>query len=120
MTAKAVDHLNAHATGTKQGDLAEARALHAVFGPHVNKLAITATKSMTGHLLGAAGAVEATYTVLALKHCLVPPTINCDEPDAECDLAGIRNEAMRAPLHVALSTSCGFGGANAALLFGAA
>ena len=116
----AVQHVNAHGTSTRQGDIAETRALHAVFGAHARRLAVSATKSMTGHLLGAAGAVEAIYTVLALREQTVPPTINLDEPDPECDLDYVPRHARRARLEVALSNSFGFGGTNAALVFGAA
>ena len=116
----AVQHVNAHGTSTRQGDVAETRALHAVFGAHARRLAVSATKSMTGHLLGAAGAVEAIYTVLALREQTVPPTINLDEPDPECDLDYVAECARRAHLQVALSNSFGFGGTNAALVFGAA
>src|SRR5207244_728140 len=98
----------------------ETRALHAVFGAHARRLAVSATKSMTGHLLGAAGAVEAIYTVLALREQTVPPTINLDEPDPECDLDYVPQCARRARLEVALSNSFGFCGTNAALVFGAA
>jgi 3-oxoacyl-[acyl-carrier-protein] synthase II len=113
----AVDHVNAHGTSTKQGDVAETRALRAVFGAHADRLAVSATKSMTGHLLGAAGAVEAIYTVLALREQVVPPTMNLDEPDPECDLDYVPHRPRGAQLEVALSNSFGFGGANAALLF---
>jgi len=116
----AVQHVNAHGTSTRQGDVAETRALHAVFGPHARSLAVSATKSMTGHLLGAAGAVEAIYTVLALREQTVPPTINLDEPDPECDLDYVPHRARRASVEIALSNSFGFGGTNAALVFGAA
>ena len=115
-----VHHVNAHGTSTKQGDVAETRALHAVFGAHARSLAVSATKSMTGHLLGAAGAVEAIYTVLALREQMVPPTINLDEPDPECDLDYVPHRARHARLGVALSNSFGFGGTNAALVFGRA
>jgi 3-oxoacyl-[acyl-carrier-protein] synthase II len=116
----AVQHVNAHGTSTRQGDIAETRALHAVFGTHARNLAISATKSMTGHLLGAAGAVEAIYAVLALREQTVPPTINLDEPDPECDLDYVPHRARGARLEIALSNSFGFGGTNAALLFGVA
>lgn len=114
----AVQHLNAHATGTKQGDIAETRAVRAVFGRYARRLTVSGTKSMTGHLLGAAGAVEAAYAVLALREQMVPPTINLDEPDPECDLDYVAHRARPAALEFALSNSFGFGGTNAALLFG--
>ena len=117
---EAVDHVNAHGTGTRQGDVAETRALRAVFGAHASKLAVTATKSMTGHLLGAAGGIEAAYTVLALGAQMVPPTRNLDTPDPDCDLDYVPHAPRPMPLRVALSNSFGFGGTNAALVFGAA
>src|SRR5579875_774329 len=116
---QAVGHVNAHGTGTRQGDVAEARALRAVFGGHTPRVAVSATKSMTGHLLGAAGAVEAIYTVLALRYQVLPPTRNLDDPDPACDLAHVRERPLAADVAVALSNSFGFGGANAALVFGA-
>jgi 3-oxoacyl-[acyl-carrier-protein] synthase II len=119
LAPEAVDHVNAHGTGTRQGDVAETRALHGVFGAHAAKLAVSATKSMTGHLLGAAGAIEAAYTVLALGAQTVPPTRNLDTADRECDLDYVPHRARPASLRVALSNSFGFGGTNAALLFGA-
>jgi 3-oxoacyl-[acyl-carrier-protein] synthase II len=116
---EAVGHVNAHGTGTRQGDVAEARALRAVFGDHTPHVHVSATKSVTGHLLGAAGAVEAIYTVLALRHQLLPPTRNLDDPDPACDLAHVRGRPLATEVAVAVSTSFGFGGANAALVFGA-
>jgi 3-oxoacyl-[acyl-carrier-protein] synthase II len=118
LAPEAVDHVNAHGTGTRQGDVAETRALHAVFGAHASRLTVSATKSMTGHLLGAAGAVEAAYTVLALGAQCAPPTRNLDTPDAECDLDYVPHHARPGQIRVALSNSFGFGGTNAALVFG--
>ena len=115
-----VDYLNPHATSTPQGDPAEVRAIRTVFGSHVDRLAVSATKSMTGHLLGAAGAVEALLCIRALETGVLPPTINLDRPDPECELDHVANKARRAEIRVALSTSSGFGGTNAALLLGAA
>ncbi len=107
-----VDYINAHGTSTPLGDIAETLALKATFGEHAKNLLISSTKSMTGHLLGAAGGVEAVYTALALHHGLVPPTINLNEQDPECDLDYVPNQARQAQLQVALSNSFGFGGTN--------
>jgi len=115
-----VDYLNAHATGTPAGDPPEARAVRAVFGSHTDRLAVSATKSMTGHLLGAAGAVEAVLCVRALQTGLLPPTINLDDPDPECELDHVANKVRECRVRVALSNSFGFGGTNAALVFGRA
>jgi 3-oxoacyl-[acyl-carrier-protein] synthase II len=113
-----VDYLNPHATSTPQGDLAEARAIRALFGSHTQQLAVSATKSMTGHLLGAAGAVEAFFCVRALETGILPPTINLDRPDPECELDHVAGKARQTRVRVALSNSFGFGGTNAALLLG--
>lgn len=118
LAPEAVQHVNAHGTGTPQGDVAETRALRAVFGRHADALLVSATKACTGHLLGAAGAVEAAFALLALRDQTAPPTAHLDEPDPACDLDYVPHRARRAPLDVALSTSFGFGGTNAALLFG--
>jgi 3-oxoacyl-[acyl-carrier-protein] synthase II len=115
-----VDHLNAHATSTPQGDPSEARAIRAVFGDHTQRLSVSATKSMTGHLLGAAGAVEAILCVRALQTGILPPTINLDRPDPECELDHVANKARETLIRVALSNSFGFGGTNATLVFGRA
>jgi 3-oxoacyl-[acyl-carrier-protein] synthase II len=115
-----VDYLNAHATSTPQGDPSEARAIRAVFGSHAQQLAVSATKSMTGHLLGAAGAVEGLLCVRALETGIMPPTINLDQPDPECELDHVANKARQASIRVALSNSFGFGGTNATLVFGRA
>lgn len=112
-----VDYINAHGTSTSVGDIAEVAAIKAVFGEHASKLAVSSTKSMTGHLLGAAGAVEAIYSILALRHGLLPPTINLDHPDEGCDLDFVPHEAREATLNVALSNSFGFGGTNGTLIF---
>jgi 3-oxoacyl-[acyl-carrier-protein] synthase II len=112
----AVDCLNAHATSTPAGDPVEARAIRAVFGSHTDRLPVSATKSMTGHLLGAAGAVEALLCVRALETSLVPPTINLEHADPECILDHVLGKARPAAVRVALSNSFGFGGTNASLV----
>jgi 3-oxoacyl-[acyl-carrier-protein] synthase II len=112
-----VDYINAHGTSTKLNDASECKAIKAVFGDHARKLAISSTKSMTGHLLGGAGGVEAIFTVLALKHGLIPPTINYETVDPDCDLDCVPNVARKAQIRAAMSNSFGFGGTNATLLF---
>ena len=112
-----VDYINAHGTSTPYNDLFETQAVKTVFGEHAYKLAMSSTKSMTGHLLGAAGGIEAIFTVLALNEGILPPTINLYEPDPACDLDYVPNEARQADLHYAISNSLGFGGHNASLLF---
>ena len=112
-----VDYINAHGTSTPYNDRLETLAIKKCFGDHAYKLAISSTKSMTGHLLGAAGGVEAGITALAIRHQLVPPTINLDEPDPDCDLDYVPNVSRSMPIRYALSNSFGFGGTNAALLF---
>jgi 3-oxoacyl-[acyl-carrier-protein] synthase II len=113
----AVAYINAHGTSTPQGDKLETLAIRRCFGDHAGKLAVSSTKSMTGHLLGAAGGLEAGITALAVHHQVAPPTINLDEPDAECDLDYVPNCRREMPIEYALSNSFGFGGTNAALLF---
>jgi 3-oxoacyl-[acyl-carrier-protein] synthase II len=117
VNAEEVDYINAHGTSTPFNDLYETLAIKSVFGEYARKLMISSTKSMTGHLLGAAGGVEAIFTLLAMQHGVVPPTINYTEPDPECDLDYVPNEARRADVKIALSNSLGFGGTNATLLF---
>jgi len=113
---EAVDYINAHGTSTPSGDKAETDAIKAVFGKHAYKLVVSSTKSMTGHLLGAAGGIEAIACILALYHDIVPPTINYEYPDPECDLDYIPNQAREMPVRVAISNSFGFGGHNAILV----
>ena len=112
-----VDYINAHGTSTPAGDVAETRAVKSVFGAHASELAISSTKSMTGHLLGAAGAVEAVFSVLALRDQVAPPTINLDNPGEDCDLNYVPNQAQQRELNVVLSNSFGFGGTNGSLVF---
>ncbi|MGN7477092.1 beta-ketoacyl-ACP synthase II [Solibacillus silvestris] len=112
-----VGYINAHGTSTPYNDLFETQAVKTVFGDHAYKLAMSSTKSMTGHLLGAAGGIEAIFTVLALKEGILPPTMNLLEPDPECDLDYVPNAARKADVEYALSNSLGFGGHNACLLF---
>ena len=112
-----VDYINAHGTSTLVGDVAEVAAVKAVFGGHAQKLAMSSTKSMTGHLLGAAGAVEAIFSVLALRDGILPPTINLDNPDEGCDLDFVANQSRKSDARVALSNSFGFGGTNGTLIF---
>ena len=113
----AVGYVNVHGTSTPRGDVVEVIAAKAVFGEHARKLALSSTKSMTGHLLGAAGGLEAGITALALREQLIPPTINLENQDPECDLDCVPNQARKAELRYALSNSFGFGGTNGALLF---
>ena len=112
-----VDYVNVHGTSTPQGDKVEVVALKRVFGDHARRMAISSTKSMTGHLLGAAGGLEAGITALVLKTQMIPPTINYQHPDPECDLDIVPNVARKADVGYALSNSFGFGGTNGALLF---
>jgi 3-oxoacyl-[acyl-carrier-protein] synthase II len=112
-----VNYINAHGTSTEHGDKIETLAIKRAFGEHAAKLAVSSTKSMTGHLLGGAGGLEAGITALAVHHQVVPPTINLDEPDPECDLDYVPNTKRSLMIEYALSNSFGFGGTNAALLF---
>ena len=112
-----VGYVNAHGTSTPLGDAIETIALKRVFGEHAKKLAVSSTKSMTGHLLGGAGGLEAGISVLALRDQILPPTINYEHPDPACDLDYVPNHARKADVEYALSNSFGFGGTNAALLF---
>ncbi len=112
-----VGYINAHGTSTEYNDMNETQAIKKVFGEHAYKVPISSTKSMTGHLLGAAGAVEGVYSVLALQHGLLPPTINYENPDPECDLDYVPNRARKADIEIVLSNSFGFGGTNACVVF---
>jgi 3-oxoacyl-[acyl-carrier-protein] synthase II len=112
-----VDYINAHGTSTELNDLYETKAIKTVFKEHAKKLAISSTKSMTGHLLGGAGGIEAIFTVLTITHGIIPPTINYETPDPECDLDYVPNKARKAEVRTALSNAFGFGGTNAVLVF---
>lgn len=117
MSIEEIDYINAHATSTPPGDKAEVTAIKKVFGARAGKLVISSTKSMTGHLLGAAGSLEAAVCILAIKHGIIPPTINYEYPDPDCDLDFVPNTARQTEVNVALSNSFGFGGHNASLIF---
>jgi 3-oxoacyl-(acyl-carrier-protein) synthase len=114
---EALDYINAHATSTPAGDINEINAIKRVLGEHARKVSISSSKSMSGHLLGAAGALEAVVTIMAMRDGLVPPTINVDEQDPACDLDVTPNQARERGVRVAMSNSFGFGGTNASLLF---
>lgn len=116
ITPEQVDYVNAHGTSTPVGDLCEVRALKAVFGDHAKRLSISSTKSMTGHLLGAAGAVESIACTLAINNGIIPPTINLDDPEDECDLDFTPHTARERKISIALNNSFGFGGHNASLV----
>ncbi|MFN3925960.1 MAG: beta-ketoacyl-ACP synthase II [Pseudanabaenaceae cyanobacterium] len=117
LTPDRVQYINAHGTSTPVNDSAETKAIKAVFGDHAYKLAVSSTKSMTGHLLGGSGGIEAVATVLAIVHDCAPPTINLTDPDPECDLDYVPNQARPLPIEVAMSNSFGFGGHNVTLVF---
>ena len=117
LAPEAIGYLNAHGTSTPLGDLGETLAIKSAFGDHAQRLMVSSTKSMTGHLLGAAGGVEAIFTVLALHHGLIPRTINLDEPGEGCDLDYVPNQARDAKVEAAMSNGFGFGGTNGSLVF---
>ena len=116
VTPGQVDYINAHGTSTPYNDKLETLAIRRLFGEHAAKLAISSSKSMTGHLLGAAGGLEAGITALAIKHQLAPPTINYRTPDPECDLDYVPNESRKADVEYAVNNSFGFGGHNACVV----
>jgi 3-oxoacyl-[acyl-carrier-protein] synthase II len=112
-----VDYINAHGTSTPAGDLGETQAMKAALGTHAYKVAVSSTKSMIGHLLGAAGGIEAVFSALSLKHQIAPPTINLDNQDPDCDLDYVPNTAREMKIDIAVSNSFGFGGTNGTLIF---
>src|SRR5690606_31471095 len=116
LSPDAIQYINAHGTSTAAGDLAEVSAIKSVFGDHAYKLAVSSTKSMTGHLLGAAGAVEAIFSILAIRDQVAPPTIKLDEPDEGCDLDFVPHQAKPMVIDTVLSNSFGFGGTNGSLI----
>jgi 3-oxoacyl-[acyl-carrier-protein] synthase II len=118
LSADQIGYINAHGTSTLAGDLAENHAVKTVFNASLDNLAVSSTKSMTGHLLGAAGAIEAIFTALAIKNSVAPPTINLDNPDEGCDLNYVPHTAQQKTIDYALSNSFGFGGTNGTLIFG--
>jgi 3-oxoacyl-[acyl-carrier-protein] synthase II len=112
-----VQYINAHGTSTPAGDVAETLAIKRAFGDRAYEIPVSSTKSMTGHMLGAAGGAEAIFTILAIRDQVAPPTINYETPDPECDLDYVPNTAREMPLGVALTNSFGFGGTNGTLVF---
>ena len=117
INAEDIDYINAHGTSTPAGDVAETMAVKLAMGNHASKVAVSSTKSMTGHLLGAAGGIEAVFSVLAVRDQILPPTINMENPDPDCDLDYVANVARSAPVNYAMSNSFGFGGTNGTLIF---
>jgi len=116
MQAEDIDYINAHGTSTPLNDVVETRAIKRVFGPHAHRLAISSTKSMTGHMLGGAGGIEAVFTALSIRDQIAPPTINLDNPEPECDLDYVPHTARKMRIRAAMSNSFGFGGTNAVLI----
>jgi 3-oxoacyl-[acyl-carrier-protein] synthase II len=114
-----IDYINAHGTSTQLNDASENKAIKAVFKEHAYKLSISSTKSVTGHLLGGAGGIESVFSLLTIKHGVIPPTMNYETPDPECDLDYVPNVARKSPVRTAMSNSFGFGGTNASLIFAA-
>jgi 3-oxoacyl-[acyl-carrier-protein] synthase II len=112
-----VEYINAHGTSTPFNDRTETASIKTTFGNHAYKLAVSSTKSMTGHTLGAAGGIEAIFSILALRDGILPPTINLHHPDPDCDLDYVPNEARHKDIRVVMSNSMGFGGHNASLIF---
>jgi 3-oxoacyl-[acyl-carrier-protein] synthase II len=112
-----IDYINMHGTSTPLGDISETKAIKKVFGEHAYKMNLSSTKSMTGHLLGATGAVEAIASILAIKNDIVPPTINFEHPDPECDLNYTFNKPQEKEVNIALSNAFGFGGHNTSVIF---
>src|SRR5205823_4920821 len=117
LNADQIDYVNAHGTSTGAGDISETAALKKTFGSHANKVWVSSTKSMTGHLLGAAGGLEAIVSILALRDGIAPPTINLDNPSPECDLDYVPHNAREKRMTAVRSNSFGFGGTNASLIF---
>jgi 3-oxoacyl-[acyl-carrier-protein] synthase II len=117
MNPEDLQYINAHGTSTPLGDAAETRAVRSVFGTHADRLAVSSTKSTTGHLLGAAGAVEAVFSILAIRDQVAPPTINLHSPGPGCDLDYVPNTARKMSINAVLSNSFGFGGTNGSLIF---
>ena len=117
LTPDDVDYINAHGTSTPAGDIAETFAIKGVFGDVAYRVPVSSTKSMTGHMLGAAGGIEAVFSALALRDQIIPPTINLDNPDPKCDLDFVPHTARSAKLNVIMSNSFGFGGTNGTLIF---
>jgi len=117
LNAEVISYVNAHGTSTPAGDVAETNALKNAFGDYASKVAISSTKSMTGHLLGAAGGIEAVFSVMAIKDQTAPPTINLDNPGEGCDLDYVPNTAREMKIDYALTNSFGFGGTNGTLIF---
>ncbi len=117
MNPDQIQHVNAHGTSTPLGDVAETRAIRTVFGSHADKLAVCSTKSTTGHLLGAAGAIEAVFSILAMRDQVIPPTINLEQPSPDCDLDYVPNQARNMKVDAVITNSFGFGGTNGSLIF---